>query len=377
MALRKFRGLLGVLFMILVVYFSSLYQIHSRLTSQAAPETNESFSACLLVMDDNHFLVEWLAYHYFVVNLRHLIVAIDPRSQTSPVSILKRWQDRMDVQIWNDDDYMKEGELDSDKKVVKRKFGDIEDNVLTHRARQRIFYYKCMSQLKQAGSNWTMMTDTDEYVLLNKDEVSKNGLEYIPIQEKGSVHRFLKQEAKTAIATQIETNWTRPCVQIPRIRFGAQESDIAHIDPDQLPPSVDRSSLGTLRWQHSADYSNSGASKVIIDLSRTAWDDLEPVSSIHRPVVNLCGRRKVYIRKDEQTVMIHHYLGSWEQYTFRDDARKGDIRSKEAFRKAQHFGTRGRVDDDLIHGWLTGFVADVGPDMASKLLEGAGKVDPK
>jgi hypothetical protein len=51
-----------------------------------------SFSACLLVKDDNKILPEWLAYHYEVLPLRRLIIAIDPLSTTSPEPILQAYR---------------------------------------------------------------------------------------------------------------------------------------------------------------------------------------------------------------------------------------------------------------------------------------------
>lgn len=33
--------------------------------SLKTPQQDEAFSACLLVMDDNHYLIEWLAYRYY------------------------------------------------------------------------------------------------------------------------------------------------------------------------------------------------------------------------------------------------------------------------------------------------------------------------
>jgi hypothetical protein len=35
---------------------------------------HSTFSSCLLVMDDNHRLAEWLAYHYHVLPLRYMVV---------------------------------------------------------------------------------------------------------------------------------------------------------------------------------------------------------------------------------------------------------------------------------------------------------------
>ena len=79
------------------------------LTPQAAAlDDNATFSACLLIKDDNAILSEWIAYHYHTVNLRHLVVAVDPSSSESPASILSRWRQNTDLKVssWNDTDYM-------------------------------------------------------------------------------------------------------------------------------------------------------------------------------------------------------------------------------------------------------------------------------
>ena len=71
-------------------------------------QKKEGLSACLLVNDENPRLPEWLAYHYYILPLRSLIVAVDPASRSSPQSILDRYSCLMDVTIWNDNDYLPE-----------------------------------------------------------------------------------------------------------------------------------------------------------------------------------------------------------------------------------------------------------------------------
>ena len=79
----------------------------------AAATTNEDIgiSACLLVNDENPRLPEWIAYHYQILPLRSLIVAVDPASRSSPAEILDRWKNIMglDVQIWEEKKYMPYG----------------------------------------------------------------------------------------------------------------------------------------------------------------------------------------------------------------------------------------------------------------------------
>ena len=75
-------------------------------SSQRYDEQSDGTSACLLIMDSNHLLIEWLAYHYHVLRLRHLIVAVDPRSTTTPAYILQRWVKRINIQIWHEERYI-------------------------------------------------------------------------------------------------------------------------------------------------------------------------------------------------------------------------------------------------------------------------------
>ena len=82
--------------------------VHEQHSNQN--QKKEGLSACLLVNDENPRLPEWLAYHYHMLPLRSLIVAVDPASRSSPQSILDRYSSSslMDVTIWNDDDYLPE-----------------------------------------------------------------------------------------------------------------------------------------------------------------------------------------------------------------------------------------------------------------------------
>ena len=52
-----------------------------------------TFSACLLVKDDNQLLPEWLAYHYTTMPLRRLIVGVDPLSLTRAEPIFDKYRE--------------------------------------------------------------------------------------------------------------------------------------------------------------------------------------------------------------------------------------------------------------------------------------------
>ena len=100
----------------------------------------EAVGACLLIMDDNHWLIEWLAYHYYALPLTHLIVAVDPESRTSPEPILSRWKDKINIEVWNDD-----------KINVPRTKMESARIVLRHRLRQTYFYQQCMKHHRRQG----------------------------------------------------------------------------------------------------------------------------------------------------------------------------------------------------------------------------------
>ena len=75
--------------------------LHQSNESSSSRRLNhgDHFSACILIMDDNHYLPEWLAYHYTFLPLRRLIVAVDPNSQTSPKPILDQFQDLINITL--------------------------------------------------------------------------------------------------------------------------------------------------------------------------------------------------------------------------------------------------------------------------------------
>jgi hypothetical protein len=297
-------------------------------------------AACLLVMDDNHFLIEWLCYHYHTVLLRRLVVALDPRSKTSPAKIFERWKNSpLNITVWwNDSDYVSNAsEWEQAESWVTKRFAQDKPSVdlIRHRARQRLFYYHCMREHKRNGMEYTLLIDVDEFIAVNYEsmrDLRPTDAPW-PITQAGSVLQLLRHEREF----HPNDNATSfPCVQIPRLRFGSVETDL-HSDPLSLSlsGSINNwgvSRLATLRWRmhaHVDDYHLNRISKVVVDLSRVEWQYLMPVASIHRPIEHYCKKRKLHIRAPEQLLVIHHYLGTWEQFSYRDDSRAGNERSRK------------------------------------------------
>jgi hypothetical protein len=214
---------------------------HAAAAINRIPPPIESFSACLLVRDDNALLIEWLAFHYHVLPLRYLIVAVDPRSITSPEAILNRYQGKlMTIHVWKNDTFATPDEWQTWQAVVEKSetIDVMKDNpteLIRHRTRQRLFYNKCMSHFKQRGHAWTAMIDTDEFLHLDYDYImqtttqqraatppsgnSSNNPVIVPrsVAQPASVLSFLtapevpKHHPKVATA----------CIPIANLRFGS------------------------------------------------------------------------------------------------------------------------------------------------------------
>lgn len=133
-----------------------------------------------------------------------------------------------------------------------------------------------------------------------------------------------------------------------------------------------------------------GSPKSFIDLSqpnpqlyiRDRWPNNETGGPLrwspHRAMSGLCNKEEVSrlskIKRmvKEERFTIGHYLGSFESYSFRDDARQGGIRSYEIWKERSN-QTKGEFSH-VVRPWLRGFVELVGgPDVASYLLQDAGK----
>jgi Glycosyl transferase family 2 len=337
---------------------------------------NATFSACLLIKDDNDILNEWLAYHYHVINLRHLIVAVDPLSSESPSQILKKWKELTDLEVfeWTDAHFMSSQFLTNHKPPRKymQKRSDF-DYVMTyadlleisnHRYRQRVFLAKCMKALRQRGNTWVIHIDTDEYVTTSKllRQMNPDYLDAPKIEVPGSVLSLLQQ---TVRKTPDQVSY--PCISMLRVLFGSVES--SNRDRyNQVPPGFNASSFETLRWRYHALPHNMtwhGNPKVILDVSAIPEshvpDDI--VYSIHRPVEKFCHKNKelTFTNFRRQPIAVNHYLGSWERYNGRNDKRRSrDVYDAKANVK--------RGQDDGIRPWLRGFLSAMGSERAVALL---------
>jgi hypothetical protein len=264
-------------------------------------------------MDDNHFLIEWLAYHYHVLPLRHLIVAVDPRAKTSSQEIFDRWSGLIDITVWNDTHIFED---DFDRTAAAEKGDEL---MALHRTRQVVLYEKCMKKFKADGHHWVVLLDTDEFLVVQ----TSNFYEQEQISRPGSILKYLKEHAST--------NITPPCLlRLPRRRYGTRES-LAKIQDRHVPKGFNSSDFLTLRWRYygmNEDRNREVLIKSMIDVSRVEWNDLytKPLKkyAVHIPL-DICGSGDRVIRMSytESVLAVSHFPGTWEQYSFREDAREG------------------------------------------------------
>jgi hypothetical protein len=365
--------------------------ISSNTTINASNNNNidkeEGFSACLMIMDDNAHLIEWLAYHYQMLPLRRLIVAVDPRSETSPHEILQRWQQthhaagdintntNMEITTWSDVDFMPPHKMDAHKKIP-----DWQTKLITelHRERQEHFYARCMARLHYEGKGWTALFDTDEYILANHNAQGEHAI--VPRGGGGGnrqqetilelIHKAHKENE--LFGKKLDES---PCIPMARLRFGVLESSTSEQEAAAAASSgFTANDFQTLRWRHHAGRGAKNINKIgkaMIDLSRVDSDLFLPTLQVmvHLPIKEYCNGEDLWLLNAYSPFIMHHYGGTWEQWSHRKDSR--GTRTRENYDKmAYHKGT-----DDNIRPWLSQFVRHVGYAVAKDLLRGVGQVE--
>lgn len=360
--------------------------------NQNEPSPYNTFSACMLIKDDNDLLNEWLAYHYHVLNLRYLVVAVDPNSATSPTPIFEKWRSLTGMKIveWSDKDFMppvflltgyhiSPNLIDGDAKKSKFHEGTEEeekvkaDNLMitNHRFRQITFLEKCLKHMRNHKKAWTMHIDTDEFVVINPllrntTQVNVNMINIPPIQEKGSIANVVNQYFKD---DTLREKFNYPCISMPRLLFGSVEFEDNTTYPEEVMRYFNVSMIESIRWQYHTDFDDKDRNaqpKVIIDVSvvpRTN-DMFNKPFSIHRPSKFLCRRIAQLDFKQLQRypITVNHYTGSWERYFSKSDTR----RSERAYNSKAHVAAG---HDTYMAPWLMGFVNHVGLDLAKELLD--------
>jgi len=315
-----------------------------------------------------------------------MIVAVDPRSKTSPTHIFNQWRKRgVYIEEWGDRDFWRK-----DLKLLPiPDEAPLQEKRDRHRGRQKFFYKQCLIRLKEQGRTWVSLHDSDEYLVYNhpggdkfaaweKSRTEKHHGKEPRIKpsktppttaQEGGMIQYIRQEQAAGLEY-----YQSPCIGIPRLMFGADESKVDQqailkgvpAELQQLVPQMD-----TLKYRVHAkrnDFTKNALGKVIMDVSRVDVKNSPYFMSLHRPIKAICPTP--WNNDWSSGLRINHYLGSWDSYSFRDDSRRGGERSWEQWEyKAT---TIDELTDDIIRPWISGLVDTHGVDEAAAMLKDVG-----
>jgi hypothetical protein len=340
-----------------------------------SPRPMESLSSCLCVMDDNHRLVEWIAYYYFVMKLRYLVILPDPHSTMSPQPVLDKWRKYMTIVEWTDADYFTDKETRNSEHYYK----NTENKKLAqqhHNMRQNNFLKRCAVHMKEHNRTWVSFTDVDEYYVINQ-ELIPNSSQLMGEAGGGlkvllELNKLLESLHRMANLT-ITDRFLGPCITTYRTLFGAVESKEADIRRS-VPSFLDPRRFESLRWRyHKSPKIKAQDGKSMLDVSRIPVATLESESSFTRPHGLLPECPSIYYH-NKAFVRINHYLGNWEYYSFRaNDPRRGAKKNRRMWNEQSNQTDQSNGDE--IRPWISGFVRYFGVEEAKHLLDGCG-LDP-
>ena len=326
-----------------------------------------SFSACLLIKDDNRLLWEWLAYHWLVLPLRHLVVAVDPNSQTSPSHIFDSYRSLgMEILELQEDDFFKQKpvHLKNDKSML----GFRQHGFLTH----------CLRLLKKKNQAWTIIIDSDEFVTFNRLEAPGEEGVPRPCQRKSNdearnctfnyysqllthPRSSLPNVGEVTIAKYLSQHASivnHSCYVMPRSTFVAKESEDDHFSGmiDGLNPK----DFTTLRYRYHGPMQNKLPGKSIVHVQRIP-DGLK-VGNPHR-VVDDCQPTTGFVNHFENLLRVHHYVGNADLFLARADSR----RTWDVWNGRNSVEIKGK--SDALNGWLRLFVKKIGLVKATSLTQ--------
>jgi hypothetical protein len=187
--------------------------------------------------------------------------------------------------------------------------------------------------------------------------------------EEGAMIKYIRQEQAAGVKY-----FQSACIGIPRLMFGADEANVSKADVNKNVPSDFKDKVhdfDTLRFRRHAsrdDFVRNALGKVMIDVSRVDVANSPYFLSLHRPIKTICSAP--WHNDWDSGLRINHYLGSWESYAFRNDARRGGERSREHWEHKST--TTGDLTDDNVRPWLDGFVKSHGETEAKQWLQRVG-----
>eukprot|EP00751_Fragilariopsis_kerguelensis_P021738 CAMPEP_0170890694 /NCGR_PEP_ID=MMETSP0734-20130129/40304_1 /TAXON_ID=186038 /ORGANISM="Fragilariopsis kerguelensis, Strain L26-C5" /LENGTH=619 /DNA_ID=CAMNT_0011279699 /DNA_START=46 /DNA_END=1906 /DNA_ORIENTATION=- len=158
-----------------------------RLSSYSDSTFDGHFSACVFLKDDKYErLEEWLAYHYYVMKLRHVAIGLDPNSRNSnsnsinsnhePLNdIMDRWNNlpnldsTFHITVWDESVYNADNtDITNDTAAVQQQ----------QQQPQSLFFRHCTKHLLALNKTWVSFLNINEYMSIrrnNDDDENEDG----------------------------------------------------------------------------------------------------------------------------------------------------------------------------------------------------------
>lgn len=356
------------------------------------PTTNHTMSACLLVSDDSIKLSEWMAYHYTVLPLGHLVVAVDPHTVYPEriQAVLEPYQRYlgMNITLWQNDTWHN---IPPDQGWQNGRIsqpGRKDYAYKVHLRRQNLFAAHCLQELHRRGvQDWVLLTDSDEYLLYNARHPATEDPTLYDAQHRGrSVAQIdaarqrnlplrdqlpiLGQESLASFLDRHRDHFDRPCLRVPGLALSMFDSH--NTTNRNVPTGLNPQHFVTMRHRIAGNRTGT-FSKALVDLSRVAHvDDLDwtYVQTIHNPNWKLCGDNGASTSGTDyisSVLRLNHYVGTYEAYTERKADGRGDHRSVEDWHAKNGRESKLRAanesiipDEGDLRPWLATFVNHVG-----------------
>lgn len=377
------------------------------------PKTNKTIAACMLAMDDSIRLAEWLAYHYTILPLGSLMIAIDPDSQSQKrvLEILDLWKDRINIIAYtNDSEWMPYKYDEGWGRRIYRENGKLANWLVTkkgpvyrsqsHKRRQNAFVLQCMKRFKAQLNErepwrensthiipeWVLMTDSDEFLVYNyihADQENETNYELkrgFTTQMVDALRRKMipKRKRLPALQQQVTVadwlaveNGIRRCWKLTGLPMSSYDSAQGLMEHD-VPDGMNASHLMTLRFRK-VGLRRGNFSKVLLDVSWGTMDQYtkDEVQNIHNPQKRICGLNGHSGSNADYLASVfrinHYSSGSLETHVERANDRRSNNQNL-TFSRFQSRNVDPVNEDDDVRPWIQWFVDKVGRDEAIRLL---------
>lgn len=372
-----------------------------KTTKSTTISPSPGFAACLIVQDDTIKLYEWISYHYTMLPLTSLIIAISPESSNHSIreihQLVTRWNDatlNLNITLWKAD------QLPMNYTFQSSLAGSSPTYI--HDYRQQNFAVSCTNHYRKLQrEQYLLLVDTDEFVIYNPimplenlthypvfpesvfqggpyftgiERRKKDRLHAIPIrkweipyalEQRQTILEFIHNQKRNTNQTYFPN--PNGCTRLVGLRYGTNISNTLKYS----------SILMTQTFLHHEQYKDHW-SKVIIDVTTIIDQDLEYVETMHNPFPRRCGRngkKSSGMDFSSAILRIAHYVGSLESWMERSigNEENGVIlvraMNEESWKKRNDQGKPYHLEMDWsMTRWVDAFTSIVGKDMADDLL---------